>query len=854
MLTANNENDEDNERFLIFRGIALQQVRWKRRDGNKAFSRERPPTKKQMKRYNRKLGALDEKHGTPGSKAGSRRVFDQVVKKNIMDPPAESAEDDIEYGMGDALLDDLIGNTSYLTAQPTPEPVYLGHKHKTFFNRVRNQMKEYQRKIDLLVQNSGEENQKALLDLEHVELPTDNEISLVLRSFRDRYGTKRNPVGVVKALEHLVKDLEVPMTSLDELSWTALITCSANPEEGRRVIKIMTQQGQDISSYSWSILADLYSKAGDFAGCQRIHDEMIASGVAPTLPSYTSLISVCARVCSNGRVAHSVRAEAGRMGWEAWQEMQVSGIDADVMAFGAILQLAGARGHPERALNLLEEMQVQDIKPTTLCFTNALRAVAKSHAVAVRYERGGSRRNMRRESIAAHHGKMARQIVIHAESAEVVQDEGFVAALIMCAAEAGDAATAKAIYTASQIRGLTEFRTIGSDDHLRRLRGDSAEVDSLGLLTSTGSEITSTASEISSYEEREHGKDSRTLTAILHACARAVDKNGIGDVWQGRENKGYLCENSLRLIQARRLPRYVDQSIPGQKRTDNLTWRAEKYDDDYRSGKRKPRKFTGVEEDPDVGVTLDELDDEFERIYVDREGKRREEYRATSFEDIWKKKYGNDGTIDENLEAGQETLQLESKSRETLQLESKSRDHKGYPSEAPHEQVSKVYSGARNNDLPRKETHFDFDTMKWKDGPAPVPKPPIKTDSKEKIKEETLDNLEEEELYFDRDEMKWKSRPISRAASMELTEYERNARATDSNNNEVSLVVSRRSFLHVTRRSSQFDQSSSWIDLRQHYYSLESTTQAHSMQTSMLDFKVTFLLTLISSGIDKSVG
>ena len=131
------------------------------------------------------------------------------------------------------------------------------------------------------------------------------------------------------------------------------------------------------------------------------------------------------------------------------------------MAYGAILRLCAARGLPERAIGLLEDMERFEVKPTTLCFTAALKSVARSHEIANRYQRGTSRRDMKREKITAHHGKMARQIVVLAEAAEVEQDDGFTSALMLCAAAAGDSATSKAILLASEVRKMDHLRTIG---------------------------------------------------------------------------------------------------------------------------------------------------------------------------------------------------------------------------------------------------------------------------------------------------------------------------------------------------------------------------------------------------------
>jgi hypothetical protein len=71
-------------------------------------------------------------------------------------------------------------------------------------------------------------------------------------------------------------------------------------------------------------------------------------------------------------------------------------------------------------------------------------------------------------------------------------------------------------------------------------------------------------------EEREYGADSRKLLALLFARSRAVDSHILGIQWAGRYNKGYLDENSLRLITTRPQPEYVyfNPAIPGVSSTE----------------------------------------------------------------------------------------------------------------------------------------------------------------------------------------------------------------------------------------------------------------------------------------------
>jgi pentatricopeptide repeat protein len=490
------------------------------------------------------------------------------------------------------------------------------------------------------------------------------------------------------------------------------LTLFLSIKKARRIFKLMGDQQHPISAYSWSILVDIHSKLADFEGCHHVMKEMASSGVPPTQAAYTSLLSACYKVCNNGRIAHSIRAKAGELGWNQWQEMRIVGVETDAMAYGAIIRLCAARGHPERAINLLEDMERFDVKPTTLCFSSALRAVARSHATSIRFENGSSRKQLRRETIAAHHGKMARAITIMAENAEVEIDEGFVSALMLCAAEAGDSATAKAVYLAAQVRNMDHLRTIGPNSHLLRLRGKKTNVESsnpplleleghptlvhggVALIEATGSLLMNTDDDTSlisgakdmpvasnhsipypSYGEREYGRDTRALSALMHASSKAVSNDGIGTMWAGTQNQGYLCENSLRLLTARRKPGYKDNSIPGVNPTEVGIAALRRFDDHHRDIEEKPgsrKKFRGLFMDEDSATSMDELDDTFANIFGEDK---------------------NEGDIDENSEVEEFIWRgnVVATSNATLHSDTKKEDD--------------------------TELFFDFDSMRWKSRP-----------------------------------------------------------------------------------------------------------------------------------------
>lgn len=635
-----------------------QQVRWKRHSGQNEKPKYRRASKKQEKRRRRKKEREMHlsRHSAPGSKAGPLREENATMRDEMLEEYQDRLDgryktkqleanhplDDpsLEYRAGDAFGDDLIGNAGEWMAQKTPEPIYYGHKQRFFFKQVVNQLEKYRIEVEALPAGS--------LPPTHL-LPGDKDISLAVRAFRDKHGTKRKPVGLAKALSFVLKELGVPSTKLfGEYTYNALLSCCRTPKEGVRIFQLMEQQQHPISAYSFAILVDINAKVGDFEGCVQVMDQMDAAGHEPNLAAYTSLLAACYKVCNDGRIAHEIRARAGEIGWKKWKELRVRGLDPDVMTYGAMIRLCAARGQPEQCLNLLQEMPQFEVKPTTLVFTSALKGIAKSHETAIRYERGFSKANRRRERITAHHGKMAYNVVLLAESAEVKIDDGFIAALQLCAAAAGDSATAKAIYLAHKVRvNMTHMRTIGSDDHLARLRGEDPEVlqlegGSSPMLQAGDGKGSAVANKRGSkrrhlsFQEREYGgQDLRPLSAILRACAQAC--TGVGTMWSGRENYGYLDLTSLRLIQEVRKPRYLNTDIPGMTRkevgllgmssVEDMRDPRKRTDPDRKGPRRKYEGF--VTEDDPIFTGLHDLPDDMEEQFFEKDGMLKQKYIDT---------------------------------------------------------------------------------------------------------------------------------------------------------------------------------------------------------------------------------
>jgi hypothetical protein len=212
--------------------VQHQQLRYRRHDRSSAFSKPRPKTKKQRQEYNRRMKKISdetEKHNRPGSRAGPLRQVKKERWQQLLDHGKEADEVlpsvEEEYGLDDFMVEELIGNSAYLTSQPTPEPHYLGHMHAELFHKTATQMELYRRGAE----ESSADNE--ILDISIASLPSDKAISDVIRAFRDKHGTRHRPIGIVMALQHVLKDLSIPTAAFGEYTYTSLLTCCRTPNE-----------------------------------------------------------------------------------------------------------------------------------------------------------------------------------------------------------------------------------------------------------------------------------------------------------------------------------------------------------------------------------------------------------------------------------------------------------------------------------------------------------------------------------------------------------------------------------------------------------------------------------------------
>jgi len=605
--------------------------------GQSQWNQPRPPTPKQRKAYRRKKRKdhFEQvgKHSPPGSKAKDRQQFAtdmmDVAKLEASGKLLPLDQDpSITYNYGHAMVEDLMGNSAHLSSTPTP--------------KIKNYAKYYLPQLEKI------QTQEQL---------EDSEVSFLVRAYRDHLRQEEeSPLSIAHVLQTLTNSWGISLSSVGEQTYTSIMTCAAHPAEARLILNKM-KLNQLPLTYAYSILVHLHARRGEYREAREILDELIATPhlgssteQSSFLPAYTSLIAACFKaITMDNTTPRSIKSDAATVAWEAWKEMRIVGIHPDVMAYGAIIRLFAARGQPERCINLIEEMSsLHKVLPTTLVFTSALHAVAKSHSIALRFEGGSHKKNKKRQHIAAHHGKMARQILIMAENAEVEQDDGFVSALISCAASAGDCATAKAIYLASDIRRKDHLRTIGSNVHLKTLQPPPGhEINDIMVLSDNSASSlslehsnSSSSSLFDNNQKNMHmvakgaylGDDDddgippqvkdegRKYRSLLLAFSQSIESKGIGDLWGGTQNKGFLCDRTQAAIVTRQVPEYRDNSIPGMTGTDVALGSMEWEDEPDRIGKQLSLpKFAGLSQDLDAGSTMDDIDPELAAMFHEEE-------------------------------------------------------------------------------------------------------------------------------------------------------------------------------------------------------------------------------------------
>ena len=238
-----------------------------------------------------------------------------------------------EYNLGDALIDDLMGNTAHLTSSfgkgrsDTGQSFKRRYEHiQRLTSSIRNHYVRLESKtssniIDAvgrgdtvsslstsLSSSSSHNNSTTTPSLPLPLPPTNEDVRLLIKSYRDYKAPKRP--GLPSTLRMLVEDLGVSLPSknnnnknnhhsnqeekvgnndgedIEEAgrTYATLMTCCASPSEGRRVLRLMMDRGYGTSNNitssrlnvlrALSVLVDLHSDKSDYRGCRDVIDGM----------------------------------------------------------------------------------------------------------------------------------------------------------------------------------------------------------------------------------------------------------------------------------------------------------------------------------------------------------------------------------------------------------------------------------------------------------------------------------------------------------------------------------------------------------------------------------------------------
>lgn len=166
VLTNQTNEDEHSSRNVLYQH---QQIRYKRKGGASAFSKPRSATRKQRKAYHKRKRKLHYerhgKHSAPGSKAGERREFIDDEWQHLLDMASgkatrELSMEELEYDASDAMVDDLIGNTAFITSQPHIVPKFYGLDFPRNRNYIQSIMQQRQQFLQQQQQQQQQQHQQ----------------------------------------------------------------------------------------------------------------------------------------------------------------------------------------------------------------------------------------------------------------------------------------------------------------------------------------------------------------------------------------------------------------------------------------------------------------------------------------------------------------------------------------------------------------------------------------------------------------------------------------------------------------------------------------------------------------------
>jgi pentatricopeptide repeat protein len=326
-------------RGVICRQFHATLMHRKRKGGNKAFEPKRPwaPRRSSNSRHSRNDGV----HGEPNARRRALRRAEETAFN-----PAEvslAMLDERADAKFAGVVEDLLSPLGYAELPGWPD---LRKKDPDrLWNSIRAQRKRTTVLFPAQLQN--------LLDL----------YSYLIRVL-SAHGRFSEAYAVVWNCE--VTSLD---THLNDKAYTAVLhgaAISGCMDASDEVWQLMQSKGETPSSHAWSarLLALCRNHLMDRA--QREVQVMVASGQCLSIVHYTTLM--------NGYVGVGNVTEA----WRWWRKMIQAGIEPDVMTYTVMLKACAKGGLFEKAMGLMEELEMRQLLPTRYTFNALLRATASA--------------------------------------------------------------------------------------------------------------------------------------------------------------------------------------------------------------------------------------------------------------------------------------------------------------------------------------------------------------------------------------------------------------------------------------------------------------------------------------------
>jgi pentatricopeptide repeat protein len=153
--------------------------------------------------------------------------------------------------------------------------------------------------------------------------------------------------------------------------YSTLIACCADarqPDLAEKLFNEMRWAGLYIGEHAWSGIIHAHIRGGQLETAFLVLNHMSDHEIEITLPVYTSLLT--------GIFHLARREECLSKANELWFGMRLAAVEPDLMAYTAMIRCCVRAREMERALNFVNEMRQQGIRPNVVTYNSLIRGAS----------------------------------------------------------------------------------------------------------------------------------------------------------------------------------------------------------------------------------------------------------------------------------------------------------------------------------------------------------------------------------------------------------------------------------------------------------------------------------------------